>query len=245
MAQKSARRHEVPTIKRIQGLRQRNATSRVKVHLGWRIHNARRRIYSQSVAAASRINTISIRGPGPQRKSKHENGSNKAEVGRRNQHRAERRSGTIVKKILGPASRSAKAPEKRPLKGVGSTLIGEISYRKKTIQSLGEMQSIKIWVRVQGIRARALIDSGSMFDAVSRAFVHRHQLATQTKHMEDRYQAIGADGLPLRRGQVNEEVHTNVRLGPYQSQEQLDIIETTNEDVILGPTMVKESQPKD
>ena len=69
-----------------------------------------------------------------------------------------------------PPTRSTGAFNKRPSKGYRFTLVKKVKHRKKVITVIYETSSVKLWVKVNEKKARALIDSGLSVNIVSGAF---------------------------------------------------------------------------
>ena len=92
-----------------------------------------------------------------------------------------------------PPTRSTGAPNKKPSKEYRSTLVKKAKHRKKAIAAIYGTSSVKLWVKVNEKKAKALIDLKLFVNAVFKTFAQQYNLKIFNKKKENQYKLIKAD----------------------------------------------------
>jgi hypothetical protein len=104
--------------------------------------------------------------------------------------------------------------------------------------------NLRIWVQIEGHRARALIDSGCTGIFMTPRFAQQLRIRLQRKARPFPLQAIDGQRVTYNHGMVDEETEElALRLGRHREQIQFDITESPGSDIILGLPWLKTANP--
>jgi hypothetical protein len=140
--------------------------------------------------------------------------------------------------------RPPKAPRERPSNRSGKTWLAGVSYRKHTLAATQYSGNLRVWVRVDGVCAKALIDSGATANFMSPSFAERANIRLKAKH--DAYTVTAVDGelLGYNNGVVNRETQfVELTIGPHRGKMQFDITVTGQHDLVLGLPWLRDVNP--